>query len=551
MKKITLLAVSAVAICLLSACASTGVGDKPASGKGLQIGWGKRSIAQDGPVPITGQFYLRVSQGQYSPVLASALVISNEKDSVIFVTVDVVSFGADALRDIQTLLKKEMPEIPVEKIIINSTHTHAGPSARGHFNNVPLGGVKIIPTEEVHKFQVRQVSDAIKEAWMKRAPGAIAYGYGFATTGHSRRTVYLEDVGKLRKAVSGLSMNGRAVMYGGTNDKLFDGFESGTDAFINLLYTFDRKGKLTGAVINVPCPAQTNEGAWMLYASFWHHVREKLQAKYGDIGVIGQSAAAGDLSPRQLFYRDAEKRRYYLKYKDKIDAYMKNPMISPLMKKWTAEERRRQAEADVIEFMRAEDIATRIVTAFDEVLSWAGQEKFTDPEFKHEIKTVKLSRRMFPKALVEEEKKKHEEVMKLKFKTDGDEWSRLVANTNLDSRRRRVSGILTRYNIQDKEPAITTDIHVVKLGNIAFATNRFELFLDYQHRIQARSPFEQTFIVQLVTDVYGVGSYLATEKGVANKGYSATPYCNQVSPKGGQELVEETLKLLNGLNLKK
>ena len=551
MKKITVLAVSAVAIFLLSACASTGACDKQASGKGLQIGWGKRSIAQDGPVPITGQFFLRVSQGQYSPVLASALVISNEKDTVIFVTVDVVSFSAEALKDIQATLKKEMPEIPVEKIIINSTHTHAGPSARGHFNNVPLGGVKIIPTEEVHKFQVRQVSDAIKEAWMKRAPGAIAYGYGFATTGHSRRTVYLEDVGKLRKAVSGLSMNGRAVMYGGTNDKLFDGFESGTDAFINLLYTFDRKGKLTGAVINVPCPAQTNEGAWMLYASFWHHVREKLQAKYGDIGVIGQSAAAGDLSPRQLFYRDAEKRRYYLKYKDKIDAYMKNPMITPLMKKWTAEERRRQAEADVIEFMRAEDIATRIVTAFDEVLSWAGQEKFTDPDFKHEVKTVKLSRRMFPKALVEEEKKKHEEVMKLKFKTDGDEWSRLVANTILDSRRRRVGGILTRYDIQDKEPAITTDIHVVKLGNIAFATNRFELFLDYQHRIQARSPFEQTFIVQLVTDVYGVGSYLATEKGVANKGYSATPYCNQVSPKGGQELVEETLKLLNGLNLKK
>jgi hypothetical protein len=88
---------------------------------------------------------------------------------------------------------------------------------------------------------------------------------------------------------------------------------------------------------------------------------------------------------------------------------------------------------------------------------------------------------------------------------------------------------------------------VVKFGDIAFASNRFELFMDYQHRIQARSPFEQTFIVQLVTDVNGVGSYLATEKGVRNKGYSATPYCNQVSPKGGQELVEETLNMLNKL----
>ena len=33
----------------------------------------------------------------------------------------------------------------------------------------------------------------------------------------------------------------------------------------------------------------------------------------------------------------------------------------------------------------------------------------------------------------------------------------------------------------------------------------------------------------------------------ANKGYSATPYCNQVSPAGGQELVNETLKVLKDL----
>jgi hypothetical protein len=71
--------------------------------------------------------------------------------------------------------------------------------------------------------------------------------------------------------------------------------------------------------------------------------------------------------------------------------------------------------------------------------------------------------------------------------------------------------------------------------------------MDYMHRIQARSPFEQTFIVQLVVDKNGTGSYLATEKAIANKGYSATPYCNQVSPAGGQELVNETLKVLKDL----
>ena len=75
--------------------------------------------------------------------------------------------------------------------------------------------------------------------------------------------------------------------------------------------------------------------------------------------------------------------------------------------------------------------------------------------------------------------------------------------------------------------------------------------MDYMHRIQARSPFPQTFIIQL-TGVPGKdgGSYLATERGVWGRGYSASKYCNVCSPKGGQELVENTLRMLNDLKNK-
>ena len=135
------------------------------------------------------------------------------------------------------------------------------------------------------------------------------------------------------------------------------------------------------------------------------------------------------------------------------------------------------------------------------------------------------------------------------FLTEGDKWDVLCHNSMLNSRRRRCRSVVERYQIQEKNPNILTEIHTVKIGNIAFATNGFELFMDYMHRIQARSPFEQTFVVQLVTNPHGSESYLATERSEKNKGYSASPYCNQVSPEGGQQLVEETLKMLE--NLKK
>ena len=541
--------VAAAAAVMLCGCANNNICEKKCEKSmcnPVKIGWAKRSIASDKPVPITGQFHLRVSQGVYTPVLASAMVMENGKDAVIFVSADMVSVQPEVLKQVKANLAEEIKGFPVDKIIINATHTHAGPSSNQIDTSYP-NKVEFVPTGEMRAFISRQMTDAIKEAWEKRAEGSVTYGYGFATTGHSRRTIYLDDIGKREADKPGIAMDGHGKMYGKTNDDMFDGYESGTESFINIFYTFDKSGKLTGAVINVPCPSQTGEHAWVLHASFWDNVRKKLEAKYGDIGIICQAAAAGDLSPRQLHYLEAEKRRYRLKYADKIAEYMKNPMPYPSLWVKDPESAKRQYEYDAIEWMRAEDIASRITAAFDEVLSWAEKDKQSAPELKHEVRTLKLSRRMFPQELLDEEKRNHEAVMKESFMEEGDAYEMLYRNSRLTSRRNRIGGVAKRAEIQEKEPYITTDIHVVKVGNMAFASNRFELFMDFMHRIQARSPFEQTFIVQLVTDDYGTGSYLTTEKGWANKGYSATPYCNQVSPKGGQELVEETLKVLKDI----
>ena len=173
MKKFfTAITFAAVAVCM-TACSTfqTAEADSP---NALKIGWAKRSIAKEGPVPITGQFYLRISQGQYTPVLASALAISTQKDSVIFVSLDIVSFSADTLKKVHAILKKEAPGIPVEKIILNASHTHAGPSSNVIPTDYPRQ-LKVTPTEEMQAWLARQVAEAVKEAWAKRAPGSIAY----------------------------------------------------------------------------------------------------------------------------------------------------------------------------------------------------------------------------------------------------------------------------------------------------------------------------------------------------------------------------------------
>ncbi|MBO5724732.1 MAG: hypothetical protein J6S58_07895, partial [Lentisphaeria bacterium] len=331
-----------------------------------------------------------------------------------------------------------------------------------------------------------------------------------------------------------------------TNDDMLEGYECGLDPFINLMYTFDKEGKLTGAIVNVPCPSQTGEAVWMFHASFWHNVREKLCALYGDIGVISQAAAAGDLSPRQLHYHAAENRRYRLKYPQIRKAMEANPLISP--KTGCPNEGEASfREYDLLEFMRAEDIANRIVDAFQEVLSWAGEEKFSEIELKHEIRVLDLARRSFPEIMAMEEKKNYETFSKEPMVEDGEPWKQLQDNSIHMARIRRSKSVMDRFAMQDSNPTVPTQVHVVRVGNIAFASNPFELYMSFMHRMQARSPFEQTFVVQLTSDPMGARGYLATERAIANKGYSASPYCKIVSPEGGQQLVDETLNILKEL----
>jgi len=95
------------------------------------------------------------------------------------------------------------------------------------------------------------------------------------------------------------------------------------------------------------------------------------------------------------------------------------------------------------------------------------------------------------------------------------------------------------YTCDSVKPA---EIHVIRLGDVALATNPFELYVDYGIRMKARSKAVLTFIVQLSCQHSG---YLPTERAIRGGGYSADKYI--VGPDGGQALVNETVLLINDM----
>ena len=489
----------------------------------LKIGWSSKVISMEGPVAITGQFHQRISKGILDHNTLTCLIMESEEDISIMMSADLVSLSDGIISDIRDAVKKRSKEIPAEKILISATHTHTSPRYMRHtgYDKAPKDRVEIIEPEVYREFLVNQATDAVVEAYENLQEGSFAYGYGYAVVAHHRRPIYFDDL-RLRpgeKRPASLAVDKHAHMYGDTNDAMFSGYEGPIDSVANFLFTFDSEERLTGAIINVPCPSQNSEREDLLSADYWTQTRDLIRKKYGNIFILPQCASAGDMSPRTLHYKKAEARKYAMKYAD-----------------YRIPEVKREREI----YSRCE-IAERIYAAFDEVYAWASKEKFSEVKVKHNVKVLQLDAWKITEEQYRQASEEYEKYKQIPFVYTDDPYADYKENTRQSSVLSRYENIINRY-LEDQD-FVNVECHFIQLGDVAICSNPFELYINYQHRIQARSPYVQTFVVQLAATIDKAG-YLCTEPAAENMGYSANIYSCNVSPKGGNRLVEETLKEL-------
>lgn len=437
--------------------------EAPAGAGGLRIGWASADITPDRPVFVTGQRYARISEGVMDPITVTALALeANPGGGLVMVSCDLISIpdeirGGDFRGRVRQLVREALPADQPVKVVLNATHTHAGPEVRDRTGceerlREPQKtewadrlDTIMRPAEYIY-FATERIARVAVEAWEARAPGGISFGLGHAVVGHNRIMAY-DD--------------GTSRMYGPTNRAGFSHVEGWEDHSVNLLCTWNRAGDLTGVLVNIPSPSQHDEGSLLLSADFWHETREELRARLGEgLHVFAQSGAGGDQSERVMIHRRAESR----------------------MERLTGRGRR-------------ERIAGRIADAVTGIL----------PYMKENI-----------------------------------DW-----NPVLVQRKEKVT-LPTREETPTGETGLPVEIHVLRLGEIAMATNPFELYLDFGIQIQERSAAVQTFIVQLA----GSGSYLAPRRAAERGAYGshgAYQAQGNIGPEGGRELVEQTVAIIERL----
>jgi len=472
-------------------------------GKGIFIGWAVKDITPDRPVNLYGQFHQRISERVHDPVTITTLAMSTEQDHAVMVSCDICTINSDILERCRDAIGRKTPGLDVSKVILNATHTHTAPSIReGVYPPEPEG---VMTASEYAGFFIRAVAEAVDMAWKRRKKGGVSWAYGHAVVGHNRRTSYFDTPGRRQggERSSGRIIDGSSIMYGRTDDPDFSHMEGYEDHGVEILFTWDAKKRLTGMIINLACPSQETEMATYISADFWHDIREEVRKRCGrKLFILPQCSAAGDQSPHLLLYRKAEERMLKLRG-----------------------------------MTMRQEIGRRVAGTVEDVLPYAGKEIHGNPPLSHTVKTVQLKKRLVTDEEVEIVRKDLEDLEKWVPANDGEKSTRFMSMN-------RCRKVLEKYAEQKDRPLSEEEIHIIRLGDVAFATNRFELFLDYGLRIKARSPFLQTFIVQLAAGGRDTGTYLPTEKAVAGKGYSANIYDNEVGPEGGRKLVEETVRAL-------
>lgn len=482
----------------------------------IQIGWSEVSITPSKPVILRGQLYFRVSAFVHDPIYATALAMENGEEQCIMVSLDAVGILPDHMKKIQEAVDG-LEGIDAKKITISATHTHnstqfIGDVHRKTFENyigedVILRVEKpddMLTPEEAEAFFLEKITHLIITAWKNRKPGGISYAADYAVVGFNRRPVFTLADG-----------DEESKMYGDCSQDSFLGFEGSVDHTIDIIYTWDQDRNLTGVLVDVPCPSQVYELHRFVSADYWAPARDRIRTKLGNINVLSICGAAGDQNPLDLVRLSKINSKELIEWNAQVGEVFRNINM--------------KEECSLIGDRIAEAVSRGYVKAKNYIQ--------TEPVFKHISFTMQL-----PIRKVSEEDYKEALLIIKDTKSKFSSENRMTSADQVSLF--EPVGIVKRWELQQETEIFSFQANIVRIGNIAVATNPFELFVEYGFRIRARSKAEQVCICQLTNDI---GGYLPTNAAIAGGSYSSKPASTTVGPIGGDELVERIIKEINDL----
>lgn len=491
----------------------------------LKMGWAEVDITPEKgtKIGLAGQFFERITDEVESRITVTAFALDNGDDKAVICSCDLVAIGTNLHNIVKEKVVAKYPELK-DKIITNAIHTHTSYvyTRTGTNSGSTLDVLRdMLPADMEYKplvssekmldpdvalyFLADKITEAICKAWENRTDGYYANAFGRAAVGMNRRVCY-DD--------------GSAKMWGDANLANFEELEAGNDSGIEIIYTFDKNKELNGVIANIACPAQVVEHRSFISSDYWGKVKENLRKHFGkNVFVLGLCSAAGDLCPRDLI-------RW---------VNPETPIDDPNIHRENYIERRADPSMFDVSGLKVvgRRISSELIGVYEELDKKALK---NDGVLKHETLNVTLPLR---RVTIAEYNDAVEKIENYIAKNKG-----RAMNFDDNAKMHVYAGTIARYKFQQTVNTFDEEIHIIRFGDIAIATNPFELFLNYGNKIRARSLAKQTILIQLSC---GADGYLPTAKAEKGSHYSAYVSSGVTGHEGGDILVRETLTHINDM----
>jgi len=497
----------------------------------FKMGWSEVDITPEKKISLAGQFAERISEYVEKPLTVTAMAVECDGDQMVIVGCDLPSISWDLTCEVRRLLEGNKDGLDPMKIMIGAIHTHTGYAPGGGrrtdkginvmktWRDLLESSLKpgqkyvekenvsdnpnIMTKEEGFKIASEGIAKAALEAWQQRDWASFSNGFDRAAVGMCRRVDYSDNT---------------AQMWGNANTAVFTELEGGNDSGVELLYCFDKDKKLQGIVANIACPAQCVQHRLFVSPDYWGEAKKLVREHFGkNVFLLPLCSAAGDQCPVDLV-------RWVNPDTDVHDPNLirNNPPV-------------RKADPSMFDIEGMLKAGKRVANAIADAWEDGLGEPQEDIKFEHHVHDMQLPLRRCTLTEYNEAVKAIKDFCRQK---EGNIDYNDIANLQ------KYLGIIQRYALQEKVEIVESEVHVVRMGSIAFATNPFELFLDYGNQIRARAYAEQTFLIQLCN---GAEGYLPTEKAEEHGHYSAFIASGTAGHQGGDQLVRETLKDINAM----
>lgn len=494
----------------------------------LKIGWSQVDISPEKRVSLEGQFAERISEYIEKPLTVTAMAVECGNDQMVLVSCDLVSISYILSDRVKKELEGNRFGLDTSRIMIHAIHTHTAYGTGGgrridngintiksfrlllesclkpgqkYIEKVTTSGDDIQTVQEGQDRAVSGIVKAITEAWMSRDDASFANAFDRAAVGLCRRVDYSD---------------GTAQMWGNANTACFTEVEGGNDSGVELLYFFDKNRKLKGIAANVACPAQCVQHRLFVSPDYWGETRKLVKEYFGEeVFLLPLCSAAGDQCPVDLV-------RWVNPDTDVHDPNLirHNPPV-------------RKADPSMFDLEGMKKAGKRVFNAIRDAWEEGVGDPQEDIKFEHCVHMMQLPVRRCTLSEYNESVKAVRDFIRNK---DGDVDYMDVAGLQ------KYLGIINRFTQQETVNVIDTEVHVIRMGSVSFASFPFELFLDYGNQIRARAFSEQTFLVQQCN---GKEGYLPTKKAEEHGHYSAMIASGTCGHEAGDLLVRQILKDIN------